>query len=564
MQAIQRKFKKATSTRRGKIIALSILFVIVAGVAGGLFWWQTHKKQLIREKLESAIHEKSEGLYNVKYDALDLDEVSGYLSIKNVSLSYDSLKYRTLLDQDRAPSILLNIHIPEITITGVQTPRALLEKEIKGDKLELRNPTIEIIYTMHGKDSARNVPARDIYEQILGGLKQISIDTIALLSANITTRNLKTKQKGIELVHTTLQLINVKVDSAAQEDPSRLFFAKQVSAAAESITWKADDRPYRYEIKNISMSSGSQIVYVNSFDITPLLGEDAFVKSLPAQDDRFDFTFKNIRIKKLDFYKAMEENIVADTIIIESSSFKIYRDLNIPRDKKNRVGTYPSQILLKLPIPVEVDRLVLKNADIEYKEKNNITKNAGKVQFHGVYATITNLTNKKERIAKDNTMNIDINTRFLNKTPFKASWVFYLGSPNGRFDIKGNLGSINVRDLNPLTEPMGPARLEKGTINNLTFDLKGNDYSMTGTIKLLYEDLKIALLEKDKGSKEWDKKSLTSFVANIFVKNSNPRDKDEEPIVKTVTLERDTNRSIYYLTWKTIFKGARETLGIKK
>lgn len=564
MQAIQRKFKKATSTPKGKIIFLSILLVIVAGVAGGLFWWQTHKKRIIREKLESAIHEKSEGLYNVKYDALDLDEVSGYLSIKNISLSYDSLRYRTLQDQGKAPSILLNIHIPEITITGVQTPRALLDKEIKGDKLELRNPTIEIIYTMHGKDSARKVPARDIYEQILGRLKQISIDTIALLAANITTRNLKTKQKGLELVHTTLQLINVQVDSAAQQDPSRLFFARQVSASAESITWKADNRPYRYEVKNMSMSSESRMTWVSSFEIIPLLGEDAFVKSLSTQDDRFDFSFRNIRINKLDFYKAMEEDIVADSIIIESSSFKIYRDLNIPRDKRNRVGTYPSQIVMKLPIPIEVDKLVLKNSYVEYKERNHITKNSGKVQFHGVYATITNLTNKKERIAKDNTMNIDISTRFLNKAPFKANWVFYLGSPNGRFDVKGNLGSIDVKDLNPLTEPMGPARLEKGRINNLTFDLKGNDYSTTGTVKLLYEDLKIALLEKDKGAKEWDKKSLTSFVANLFVKNSNPRDEDEEPLVKTITLERDTNRSIYYLTWKTIFKGAKETLGIKK
>src|SRR5688572_1631689 len=124
MRAIQRKIKKATSTPKGKIIALSILLVIVLGVAGGLFWWQTYKKQIIRDKLETAIMEKSEGLYQVKYEALDLDEVSGYLSIKNITLRYDSLRYRTMAERDEAPSVLLNIHIPEITITGVQTPRA--------------------------------------------------------------------------------------------------------------------------------------------------------------------------------------------------------------------------------------------------------------------------------------------------------------------------------------------------------------------------------------------------------------------------------------------------------
>jgi hypothetical protein len=303
---------------------------------------------------------------------------------------------------------------------------------------------------------------------------------------------------------------------------------------------------------------------VRSFDIQPLLDEDAFVRSLPAQDDRFDFSFSNIIIRKLDFYKALEEDIVADSILIESSTFKIYRDLNIPRDKKNRVGTYPSQILMKVPVPIEVKRLVLQSSFVEYKERSNITKNAGKVQFYGVYATISNLTNKKERIAEDNTMNININCRLLNKAPFSASWIFYLGNPNGRFDIKGNLGNINAKDLNPLTEPMGPARMENGVIKSLNFDFAGNDHSINGNVKLLYDDLKIALLEKDKDSKEWDKKSLASFAANLFIKNSNPRDKDETPLVKDITLERDTNRSIFYVTWKAIFKGVKETLGIKK
>jgi hypothetical protein len=303
---------------------------------------------------------------------------------------------------------------------------------------------------------------------------------------------------------------------------------------------------------------------VRSFDIQPLLGEDAFVRSLPAQDDRFDFSFRGIIIRKLDFYKALEEDIVADSILIESSTFKIYRDLNIPRDKKNRVGTYPSQILMKLPVPFEVKRLVLQNSFVEYKERSLLTKNTGKVQFYSVYATISNLTNKKQRIAEDNTMNININTRFLNKAPFSVSWIFYLGNPNGRFDVKGTLGSINAKDVNPLTEPLGPARMEDGVVKGLNFDFAGNDYSINGNVKLLYDDLKLALLEKDKGSKEWDKKTLSSFAANLFIKNSNPRDEDEAPLVKNITLERNTNHSIFYLIWKAIFKGVKETMGIKK
>jgi hypothetical protein len=564
MQAIKRKFKKATATSRGKIIFSSILLILILGITGGMVYWQTHKKQIIREKLESAIEEKSGGLYQIKYETLDLDEITGYLSMTNLTLDYDSLKFDSMKQLDIIPPTLLKLHIPEISIQGVKTPRALIDKEIVGRKLEIKNPTIEIIYTMRGKDSARNIPTKEIYEQILGNLNQISVDTVIISGAQIKTRNLKTKRTGIELTNAFLQLLDVKIDSAASTDTARLLFSKEISLAFDNLEWLSENKLYKYGIRNVSLNSVDRMLHVRNFVIDPQLGEDAFVKSLPAQDDRFDFSLRDITVKDVDVSKLLEEEITAETLVIGSASFKIYRDLNIPRDKKNRIGKYPHQAISDIPVPLSVKKIVLSNGYLEYKERSNITSNAGKVQFYNVYATITNLTNRKEVIAKDNTMNVDINSRFLNKTPFKLSWLYYLGDPNGRFNVKGTLGSIGAKDMNPLTEPMGPARIEDGVIKSLNFNLNGNDYSMNGTVQLLYDDLKVALLEKDKGAKEWDKKSLTSFVANLLIKNSNPRDKGEAPKVVTLTNERDPNRSIFNVTWKTIFKGIKETVGIKK
>jgi len=156
-----------------------------------------------------------------------------------------------------------------------------------------------------------------------------------------------------------------------------------------------------------------------------------------------------------------------------------------------------------------------------------------------------------------------INSSFLNKTSLKTNWTFYLFHPKGRFDVSGNMGAIEGKDVNPLAEPMGPASIKEGRFNGLTFDLHGNDYSMNGTVKLLYDDLKVAILEKDKGATETDKKFLTSLLANFVIKNSNPKG-DNDVRVQQVSLSRNTNRSLFYLCWKTIFKGIRGTVGIKQ
>ncbi len=564
MQILPPQLKKATSTRKGKIIFLIISVLLLAAIGGGIAYWNTYKKAIIRNKLEDTIREKTQGLYTLHYDSLTLDEVAGNLFISNITLLYDSAKFATSLQEKDAPPILLNITIPSISVSGVKTPRALINKEIVGKKILINNPVIHIIYTNPGKDSAKNIPDREVYEQILGELNMIKVDSLEISAAQITTSHLKTGRKNIQLVNTSISLVDVAVDSASWEDESRILFSKQIFLSCEKASWPSKNGQYNYSADSISLNTATASAQIKKFVIDPILREDAFVKSLSTQDDRFDFQVNNIRIHQMNMQKLFSENLLADSILIGSSSFKIYRDLSMRRDKKNRVGDYPHQAIARIPIPVQVKKIILSNCFVEYKEKNPRTNQAGKVQFHDVYATISNLTNDKEAVKQNNIMIADITTAFLNKSLLKVIWTFYLGHPRGKFNVKGNLGGMNFKDATFITEPMGPAKLEGGRLTNLQFDLAGNDYAVNGTVKMLYDNLKLSVLERDKGSNELDKKTLATLAASIIIKKSNPSGNKDEPRVINVQTERDTNRSIFYLVWKALFKGIKETAGIKK
>lgn len=564
MRTMHKKIKKAASTTRGKIIFLSLLTLIIAAIACGIIYWNAYKKQIIRNELENTIRNKTAGLYVLQYDSLKLDEVAGDLAVTGLTLAYDSLKYFSLEKTGSPPPILLKIEIPSLLVTGVKTPRALLSKEIVGKNIHIREPVIEIIYTQAGKDSSRIIPADEVYKQVLGKLAMIKVDTLEISNAQIITRSLKTGKEKLQINNASIRLADVVVNSAANKDSTRLLFAKQLSAAAENITWPSPDRLYQYNVDSISLNSSEKSAGIKKFSIDPQLNEDAFVKSLPAQADRFDFVLNNIHCHLVDLQQLLHEKFIADSIFIRSSSFKIYRDLSLPRDKKNRVGSYPHQALAKVSLQLHIKKLILANSYVEYKEKNPRTNMAGRVRFHDLAATITNVSNIKEAIQQDNVMKATIATRFLNKTPLKVTWQFYLQHPKGRFDIEGNLAGMQFKDANPLTQPMGPAKLEEGRLHNLQFYLTGDDYGINGSVKMLYDNLKITVLEKAKGSRKLDKKELASFAANIIIKNSNPAGKKDEPRIITVDMERNTNRSIFYLAWKAIFKGIKETAGIKK
>jgi len=564
MQMVPHKLKKVTSTGKGKIIVSVILVIMLAAVGGAVIYWNAYKKKLIRNKLEDVVHEKTEGLYALHYDHLSLDEVAGDLSISNITLSYDSAKYIALLPGKDAPPILLDITIPAISVSGVKTPRALLNKEIVGKKIHIKNPVINIIYTNTGKDSAKNIPDKEIYEEILGNLNMIKVDSLEISGAQITTSNLKTGRKNVQLMNTSICLTDVAVDSASWEDNSRLLFSKQIFLSCEKVSWPSNNGLYNYSADSISLNTASGSAQVKKFVIDPALREDAFVKSLSTQDDRFDFQINDIRILQINMPELFNEKLFADSMLIGSSSFKIYRDLSIKRDKKNRVGSYPHQVIEDIPIPVLIRKMTLSNTFVEYKEKNPRTNQAGKVQFHDVRATITNLTNHKDAIKENNIMTADVTTRFLNKALLKVVWAFYLRHPKGKFNVRGNMAGMSFKDASVITEPMGPAKMEDGRLASLQFNFVGNDYGTTGTVKMLYDDLKISLLERDKGSNELDKKALATFAASIIIKKSNSAGKKDNPRVIQVQAERDPNRSIFYLVWKSLFKGIKETAGIKK
>ncbi|RYY60246.1 MAG: hypothetical protein EOO05_10545 [Chitinophagaceae bacterium] len=565
MQAIRRRYKKATSTRKGRIVLFSLLFLVLAAIAGGVIYWSIYKKQIIRNQLESAIREKSMGLYDIKYDSLKLDEVAGNLSVSNFNMVYDSLRFLALEEKQLAPPSLLRIKIPEIRVTGVKTPRALIDNEIVGRTLLIRDPEIEIIYTNSGKDSARSTPTREVYEQILGNLDLIKVDTVLITGGRIITRNLKSGQTNIELAGTDIRLYDVAIDSISNKDTNRILFARKIDLSVASVRWASKNKLYKYGADSIALHSESNGLTIQRFFIDPQLAEDAFVHSLPTQDDRFDFDVKGIGITGINFTELFNEHVIADSVTIRNATFKIYRDLNIKRDTRNRVGTYPHQAIAKLKLPVQVSKLVVQHSFIEYKERGMISKQSGKVQFHNASAVLSNITNDPAVIAKNGIMALNFNASLLNKAPIRINWKFYLNNNRGKFSVSGNLGRIaHAEDLSVLAEPMGPARIEDGDVKSLDFNLTGDDYGMNGTVKMIYDDLKVAILQKDEETKKLEKKKLISFVANIIVKNSNPSGKKDEPRVITVNNKRDTNRSIFHLAWKTLFKGIKETAGINK
>jgi hypothetical protein len=121
---------------------------------------------------------------------------------------------------------------------------------------------------------------------------------------------------------------------------------------------------------------------------------------------------------------------------------------------------------------------------------------------------------------------------------------------------------VEASFFNNLTKPLALMMINSGNVNRLEFNLTGNNYNSTGTVLLLYDDLKVKLLKPGEDGKEFETKGLASLLANVAIKNSNPV-RNKPARVANVSIPRNDSKSMFNLLWKTIFAGVIKTVGIE-
>jgi hypothetical protein len=199
-----------------------------------------------------------------------------------------------------------------------------------------------------------------------------------------------------------------------------------------------------------------------------------------------------------------------------------------------------------------------------YQEYNPLSKNTGTVYLTSVNARVTNLTNETDVIKWNNKTVLTATAIFMHKAQLKTRFQFNLSKiKTGAFITNIQMGAMDNEVLNPIAEPMGLFQIKSGNLQKATASIQGNNYSASGKVLVLYDDLHITPL-KPAGSDttEIRKKHLVSFFANTFiVKNENPS-KGQEPRSADASFKRLVGSDLFNLVWKTMLVGTLKTIGV--
>jgi hypothetical protein len=540
------------------LITFGILILLVLGTG---WYLNAHWNKLAKKELQGYVTEMSDSLYTVKFKDLHLDVLSGSVTVEKVIMIADTTVYNRLLAQQRAPSDIYTISVDKLELKYFKPWRYFIGRDLSAGSLTVTGPSIIMEQNATITDTTRPKTA---YQNISAKMKSIFIGKLVLDSTNF--KYIFTRKDSSRVVHQfhnlRVRINDFLIDSVALNDPTRFLYARNYEIEMKDYRNRTRDSLYWMYVRGIRYDAALRTLHIGQFEVKPRYDKVAFQQKTGVQQDRYEMVLNDISLRELNPRLLLQEQqIWAQRVNIQGGKINIYRNRILPMPPGNKLGQYPHQLLYKLKVPVNIDTLTGNNINIQYTELSPVTAQSGYINFSHVHGRFRNITNIDSLVAKNNHMIADMDAIFMQSGKLTARFDFTLNDKAGRFAVSGQLKNMNGKDLNVVTKPLGKIEIRSCDIQDLAFNIKGDERKANGFVKLLYQNLKIAVLKLDKDHKGFKRKGLISLLANSLVINDANPSKDEKVRTASVTYTRDIQKSFFNLVWKTLFTGVKDIAG---
>ena len=516
-------------------------------------------RPLFIAKLQEMVKAGSGGLYNLSIHKVEPDILNASVIIKNAELVPDTAVLLQLKKQDKLPSQVYRIMLGYLKIEGLGLQDFLNTKKLDLKSISISAPSIDIYPGSSNDDNTQNPT---LYEGLKEKLEHLSIDHININGGKLVLHQPNGSIRS-SLGDIQVRLSDLLMDSTTQYDKARFLFAKNAELSLKNYHTSTADKMYDMVVNEISVHPTRSSLDAHHITFSPRLNKKAFAKQQGVMKERYDLSIPEMHMQGINWWDVInKKKILAKEAEISNARFSIYLDRSLPLAKP-RLNSFPSQLIMKLPVQVYIDRLKCNNLDLQYEEYNPFSERTGNVRFNHINGEVRNLTNMPSVIKQKKETTVKANGMLLGKVSASLTLHFDMSQyKSGAFRAAINVKGFDGNMITPLSEPLGLFRLKSGSVQSIKAQEQGNQTGATGKTLILYKDLKIIPLEKGKGAdSSLNKKHITGFFANAFViKNDNPSG-NEAPRSPETSFTRDPHGSFFNLIWKTLLTGILKTTG---
>jgi hypothetical protein len=530
---------------------LQILLIIAIVVTAIWLLASVYLDRFAKEQLQNAFNEESAGKYTLTISKLRLGLFTGSLTVTDFSIKPG---------RNAENEIIINTHAKQLSFHGIHILRYFFGKGALVDEIRLTEPTV-IIY---GRKDLQTENFNDTTDFSLYGFirkfaRSVTIKRLAVNNfdfeyfheINDSVPSLKSKENDFLAV-------NLRVGPETEKLPG-MFSADSVSFSVSNFAYTTADSLYTFNVGKMNVIYSDSALVIDSVKVVPNYSKRRFAEIAGKQTDRFDISARKLYFHSVDLKTFIEyHGFDCKKLEIQRFNLRAFRDKNDTRHFA--VPMSVQQLLRESPVFVNIDTIELKQSNIIYEEVAPGKKAPGVISFDNIEASLTGITNDSVRIQENSKIVVEAVSKLSGEGTVKALFIIPMKATGMEFFCGGLITGVPLKTLNKMVEPTAGISFSSGFIDSIDFEFNAGDVESRGWMKFRYKDLQIELPESGKNN-TFGEKLMVFLANNLIIKKNNP---SGEGYASKVPLhyERNRQRFMFNYTWKTLYSGIKETVGV--
>ena len=551
------------SRKRLKWILGVLLFVILV-VVGASWYISNQIKPIVQSELGAIVKKATNGLYDISFEKVAVNPLTGNASLTTVSLVPDTIVYQKLVSQKKAPNNLYVIKLQKLSVKNFHPFKIYFDRKLEIDLLLFDRPHI----TMVNKSFAFNEddlpqPEKSPYDYIKNIFSALHIKTIDFKNASFKYVNNNKATPDIDTIsNLTISLKDWLIDSVSAKDKSRFYLLKDAYVYLNNYTYATPDSMYYIKASEFEFSASAKKLNIKEFALEPRYSEQEFARVNGYARDRYSLQLNNIDFQGINLFAYIKNReVLADEMKIANGTLSVFNDNSYPKLLKDKTGKFPHQLFQKINIPITIKKINLNELDISYAEFDKESRQRGRISFNSTSGVITNVTNQLKYKKKNPIIEANLQSYLMEQGKLNVGFKFNVMAPKADFSYQGQLLNMDARQLNYVTRPLAMLQIKSCLVRSLTFDIKANDELAKGNVEFVYNDLSVGLMKQHENGQRLKRLGILSLLANAMVIYSDNPSANGKFTVAPVYYKRKPTGSFFNFVWKTLFQGVKYSIG---
>jgi len=340
------------------------------------------------------------------------------------------------------------------------------------------------------------------------GANRLVAQSVMLSSTNIT---LKTGQILLKDVHWAALFWGTR---------TRADILASVRLDATNLVLELPQVHYGIRCARLRGSVRDSELIAEKAELLPLGGDEAFFAAHTFRTPRFHAVVPEFKVSGLAYAEVFEgKGYRARSVQFSRPSFDALVNRDKPREPFVKSPLMLHEALAAIRLPLQVGNFSVTNGNFTYCERLAVGGDPAVLTFGDVSLAVEGIANRGE--ATD-TIQLHGQGDLMNAGTIKVLMIIPVASPDFSMRYSGSMTAMDLTRLDGFLDIAEHTRIKSGSAQAATFEIDVTDGQAHGHVHATYQDLEIALLDKETGSEEGVGARVASFFANALkIRNAN-------------------------------------------